>query len=178
VEIADVVLADVVARGPAHLVSLAGVIQQLPDGGAEGLGVPGIGQQDAGARSDLVDDPADRGPDDRPSFPHPLGDGQPEPLGQALLDDHARMPLERVDHGGVVVGVLQWQGHEQDPVADGGGQVAPLQHAVAEDGSAFGVVGNSGHGRAGQYQVTGAARGDELGEAPHHPRHVLELVPA
>src|SRR5215470_5862786 len=103
VPVADVVLADVGVRRTSHHVRLRRVIEQLAYRRSEGVKVARVWQQDAGAGRNLVDDSADRGPDDGTALPHALSHGQAEALGEALLHDHAGMPLQRVDHHRVLV---------------------------------------------------------------------------
>ena len=66
---------------------------------------------------DLILDPADAGADHRPALPHRLGDGQPEALGEALLHDDVRSPLQRVDHRRVFVEVVHRQADQMRPAA-------------------------------------------------------------
>ena len=78
----------------------------------------GIVEQQPGlSRNDLVDDPAHRAGDDRSRLPHGLDDRESETFGEALLHDDARMPLERVDDRGVLVGIVHRDTDEMRPFA-------------------------------------------------------------
>src|SRR5271166_1788910 len=113
VHIPEEVLADVGVRGLAHPGCLSLVAEQEAGCRSERRQVGGIWQQDARAIGDLVNDPADRRADDRAPLPHSLGHGQPEPFGQALLHDDGGVPLQRVDHGRVLVDVIERQRNQQ-----------------------------------------------------------------
>ena len=56
--------------------------------------------------------------DDRAALPHRLGDGEPEALGEALLDHDVGAALQRVDDHGVLVGVVHRQQREVHAAAD------------------------------------------------------------
>src|SRR5213075_1610521 len=71
------------------------VPQKQLDGRAKRLQVGWIVHEQAvGATLDLVNDAADGTRDDRLFFPHRLRDRQAEALGEALLDDDRRVPLD------------------------------------------------------------------------------------
>ena len=67
---------------------------------------------------DLVLDAADGARDHRARLPHRLGHGQAEPLLEALLHDHRRVALQRVDDRRVLLDVLHRQAGEVHPAAD------------------------------------------------------------
>ena len=84
-----------------------------------------VHEDPAAAVLDLVPDASDAGGDHRPRLPHRLRDGQPEALGQALLDNHRRVALEGVDDGGVLLLVLERDVDQVHPRADVGRQLPP-----------------------------------------------------
>jgi len=88
------------------------------------------------------------------------------------------MPLQRVDHGRVLVDVIQRQRHQQDARSGRGAQVPPLQQALPVDRGTLRVVAYLVDRRADQHQVPGRGRHDIVGEAAHDTGHVLEPVPA
>src|SRR5262249_27600259 len=151
--------------------------KQHADRGSEGVKVSRVGQEHAGALWYLVDDPADRRADDWPALPHAFCHGQAEPLGEALLDDHCGVPLERVDHDRVLICVLERQRDEHDLRPDGRGQLVPALKAFREYGRALRVVGYSRYRWANEQQVAAAGRCDVVGEAAHDGLRVLEPVP-
>src|SRR5213079_1961908 len=57
----------------------------------------GVDEEAADAVFDLQRNPADVAGDRRPSLPERLGDGQPEPLADRLLQADVRLRLEGVD---------------------------------------------------------------------------------
>jgi hypothetical protein len=88
------------------------------------------------------------------------------------------MPLDRVDHGRVLLDVVKRQCHQQHPRAGRRGQAPPLCHAFSQDEGTLRIIGHPAHHGADEHQVPGAAGHHMLGEAAHDTRHVLEPVPA
>ena len=122
-------------------------------GGGAGVEVLRFDQQTVVFVDDLVLYPADPTGDDRTRFPHRLGDGQPEPLDEALLHDEMGVALQRVDDDRVLVAVVHRNGREVDAPADLIGQVRPLCSALGEHGGALGVVGHRRDVRPGEHEV-------------------------
>jgi hypothetical protein len=137
-----------------------------------------VEQQAAVAVHDLVLDAADPRGDDRPGLPHRLRHGKPEALRDALLHDHTRVPLERVDDDRVLLGVLHRKGRQVDAAAGLVGQRLAQGDRVAPHALALRVVGDRLHRRTGVHEVGAGVRGHVLGEAANHPERVLEGVPA
>src|SRR4029453_3198015 len=82
-----------------------GVAEQTLDRRAEALEICRIVDQEPVLTArDLVGDPANRGSHDWTTLPHPLGDSEAEALREALLDDHRRVSLQRVDDGSCLLG--------------------------------------------------------------------------
>jgi hypothetical protein len=128
--------ADPFAGGRTQTCSPGVVRQQTEDRGAEPPEVPGIGQQHAGAGGDLVGDAADGGADDRAPLPHRLATVRPNPSARLFLRHDRRVPLQCVDHGRVLVDVVQ---RERD-------QHGPYTHRVRQglpEAQAFGVHGRT-----------------------------------
>ena len=171
-------LADIGLGGPSHLRCLILIAEQEAGRLSERRQVGRIWEQDARAFADLVDDPADPRADDGPPLPHSLRDGQPEPFRQALLHDDGGVPLQRVNHGRVLVDVIQRQRNQQDACPGRRAQILPLQQALPVDRCALGVVTHVLDRRANQHQVSLTAGRDMVGEAAHDSGHVLEPVPA
>ena len=61
---------------------------------------------------DLVLDATHRTGHYRTAHPHRLGDGEPEPLDEALLHHHRRMALHPVDDDRVLIDVIHRNGHQ------------------------------------------------------------------
>ena len=115
---------------------------------------------------DLVDDPADRARDDRPRLPHRLGDGQPEALGEALLDDDGGVALQRVHDRGRLVGVGHRRAGEVDAAARLVRQRAPAVDAVVVDLGRLGIVRDAGDRRAGEDEVRAERGIDVMRQSP------------
>ena len=96
--------------------------------------------------------------DDRTRLPHRLGDGEPEPLDEALLDDDGRVALHGVDDERVLVEVVHGHRREMDPAADAVGQAPPLLAARGEHLRAFRVVGDAGDVGSDEHQVRAGGR--------------------
>lgn len=156
-------------RGLPHPAGLVRVVKQLAHRHTERLEVPRVREQNPGSVRDLIDDPTDRRSHDWPRLPHSLRDRKPESFGEALLRDDRSVPLQRVDHRGVLVGILERQRDEQNPAASRLRQLSPLQQAVREHGGAFWVVGYPGNRRADEQQISVLARHDVVRESRHHP---------
>ena len=69
------------------------VVQEAGHRRGEAVEVVGIDQQTVALVDDLVLDPADATGDHRPRLSHRFGDGQPEPLDEALLHDEVGVAL-------------------------------------------------------------------------------------
>ena len=111
--ITEKVLIDLSVCGRAQLGCQLGVIEESSQCVCEGVEITRVPQQQPVlAVDDLVLDPADRRSDDRSTLPHRLGDGQPEPFDQALLDDHGGTSLQSVDQVRVLVNVVHGQTHQ------------------------------------------------------------------
>src|SRR5882757_5241505 len=110
--VANVVGANMLACRGTHPVGKRRIVEQRSYCTSERGQVRWVRQQKAGAVGDLVLDASYRGADDRPALPHALGYGEAEALGEALLYDHAGVPLQRVDHCAVVVDVCHRQRHQ------------------------------------------------------------------
>ena len=87
------------------------------------------------------------------------------------------MALERVDHRRVGLDVAHGEAYQTDPPTLFGGQLPPALQALAVDRERLRIVGDTLGLRAGQDEVGTGVPADVLGEAAHHPEHVLEAVP-
>ena len=160
-------------------IRLCSVAQQRLDGRPEGREICRVGHEQAvRAADDLVDDSADGARDDRPRLPHRLRDGEPEPLGDALLDDDGCVALEGVDDRRRLVGVGHRCAGEVHAAARGVGQSPPELDALLEHLGGLGIVRDPRHRRPGQQEVRAEGGIHVLGEAAHHAGHVLHAVPA
>ena len=87
------------------------------------------------AVDDLVLNAADPARDDRPLLPHRLGDGEAEPLGQALLDDHLGVALDRVDDRRVLLDVDPSAATPGEPAADAEPAAPPMPRSRCDSTS-------------------------------------------
>ena len=95
-----------------------GIGEHVGDRTAETGQVASVGDQDsAHAVLDLDSVSADVARYDRASLPHRLRDAEAEALLEALLDDHGRLALERVDDHGVRVRIAQRELQQIDAIA-------------------------------------------------------------
>ena len=138
----------------------------------------GIVDQQAGlAVGDLVLDAANPAADHRPPLPHSLGDGEAEPLGDALLEDHVGAALDRVDHRSVFVDVVHRQAYQVGAAAALVAHPPPRLGGVAVDHRPLGVVGDPAALRPRQDQVD--LRIVEVAlEHRQRAARILESVPA
>ena len=92
--------------GPERLAQVI-VVEQPAHRLAEFLEIVGILDQEPGFAVDhLVGDAPDRAGNHGRPLQHRLGHGQPESLGEALLDDDGGMVLEGVDDRGVLLEIV------------------------------------------------------------------------
>ena len=129
---------------------------------------------------DLVLDATGRTGDDRTALPHRLRHGQAKALVQTLLHDDRGVSLQRVDDGGVLLGVGHWQVHEMNSSTVGVRELAPGAQDLVEDRCSLRIVGHRVHVWASQDQLgTGRRRPvHELRKALHDAQVVLQRVPA
>ncbi len=137
-----------------------------------------IDQDTPVAIGDLVGDPADAAGHDRPGLPHGLRDGQPEPLGQALLHHDRGVALERVDDRRVLLQVVHRQKSQVDALAHGRLELAPVAASGGQHGGALGIVGHGVDRRPCVDQVRVGMGGDVTREPVDHADGVLQRVPA
>ena len=146
--------------------SRSGESQQARDGAREPVEVARVDEQPALAVDDLVLDAADAAGDDGAVLPHRLGDGQPEALGEALLDDDLAVALKRVDDRRVLLEVLHRQRREVDALrAASGSSASRAARTSASTLGALGVVGDRAGRRPGEHEVGVVARQDRRGDA-------------
>ena len=136
-------LLDPALGGDPDLLRALIVGQQAGDRRPRLLEVARVRQQHArSAILDLIANAADPARHDRPLLPHGLGDRQAEPLREALLHDHAGVPLERVDDRRVLLDVVHRQRAQVHSPADRRRQVVPRRAHAVQDLGALGIVGN------------------------------------
>ena len=100
--------------------------------------------QDAGfAVDDLVLNPADAAGHHRPRLPHRLGDRQPEPLGEALLEHDVGSSLDRVHDRRVLLQVVHRQAGEMYASLSSAGSAARCARVSARTSAPSGSSATS-----------------------------------
>ena len=153
------------------------VLEQMGDEPAEALEVARLVEEARLAVHDLVDDSPHRARDDGPGLPHRLGDRQPEPLRQALLDDDSCVPLQRVHDERVLLEVVHRDRREVDARPVRLRKALPRGHRPIPHLNRFRVVVDSFDGRACEEEMCPCGAADALHEAGEHADHVLHRIP-
>jgi hypothetical protein len=151
------------------------VLEKVHHGVRKGVEVMRVDQQPGLPVLNLVLDAAHPAGNNRPSFPHRLGNGQPKALCKALLDDHGSQALQRIHHRGVLGRIVHREGSQMHAVVQVTRHGVAMRDDLLEDLQPLRVVAHRRHGGPASTRCAFVRRAIPCANASSTPEGSLRL---